>query len=610
MQHSPRFDVRTVALLAALVLGASNVARGADLEGRGAADSEFRAQLAVLAEKCDELGLQEQAQISRGWFVPRDPRRLYLFLPPPVDSTRLPADASQLVRFWHEKFTELRQQQAKRLFALAGKQIEAGHEAAAYRLLHEVLHEDPEHARARWGLGYARGDRGWRHVAQRPSRRRNRGPHPQFGWPSNRYWQVDSEHFELTTNLGAREGRQVAEYLERVYGVWQQVFYSYWSVPGRLAARLEGDDKSLGPQRTFNVVLFRDQDEYVRQLSPLVPQIGMSTGFYAHGRKTSFFYAGDELARPTWVHESTHQFFQETGTVAPGVGERNNFWVVEGVALYMESLTDRGLYVTTGGADAERLQYARFRRLSEGYYVPLESLVDYGRDQLQRDPDIRKLYSQAAGLTHFLIHGEQVRRLQPFVDYLRAVYRGVGRRQTLELELGERYAQLDSAYVDFLDVEDAELAFVDPAVQSLCLAHTGVTDEGLTKIPECTQLRWLDLSFTEVSDDGLARFAAAGQLDQLNLERTRITDAALDTVAGFRKLQELDLSQTAVTDEGIRKLSRLSQLQILWLTGTQVTDEGLSALTSLRDLQQLDVQSTRVTPAALETLRRRLPKLK
>ena len=92
--------------------------------------------------------------------------------------------------------------------------------------------------------------------------------------------------------------------------------------------------------------------------------------------------------------------------------------------------------------------------------------------------------------------------------------------------MGEPSAQLDETYRAYLNVTDADLAFVDPAVRSLCLGHTSVTDAGLAQLPACAALRWLDLSFTAATDGGVARFADARLLRQLNLEKTQITDAA------------------------------------------------------------------------------------
>ncbi len=125
-------------------------AAAADELSRAATDAAFQAQLQKLADKCKELGMEDQQQVSRAWFVPRDPLRHYLFLPPAVDPKRPAEGDQQLVRFWYDKFTEIRQQQATRLFALAQQHCGVGNEAEAFRLLHEVLHEDPDHARARW----------------------------------------------------------------------------------------------------------------------------------------------------------------------------------------------------------------------------------------------------------------------------------------------------------------------------------------------------------------------------------------------------------------------------------------------------------------------------
>lgn len=573
-------------------------------------DATFRDQLTGLATKCRELNMPDEAVTTESWYVPRDPRRHYLFLPPLSDPARPASGAAQRIVSWHAKFTEFRRAQGERLFTQARTAAAAGQEGDAYRLLHEVLRENPDHGEARRILGYVRGERGWRLLVSRTKQRRNRGPHPMFGWPSDQYWVVDSEHFAVTTNQSVRGGRQLADYLERVYSAWQQLFYEYWSIPGRLAARFDGKDVALAPEWSFDVVLFKDRAEYVRQLSSSEPQIDASIGFYAYTHKTAFFYAGDESARTTWVHEVTHQFFQESGEVAPKVGERVNFWVVEGVALYMESLLEYEGYFTVGGADAERLQFARYRRLNENYYVPLETLVTFGREQFQDDDDLPRLYSQCAGLVHCFLDVDREKRCGPFIAYLRAVYRGSSQPDSLSKELKQTYAELDQAYLDSLQVSDEDLVFVDPRAKSLCLAHTQVTDAGLAKLRGVERLNWLDLSFTETGDAGCSRFADAARLNQLSLEKTRVTAASIGVIAGLRLLEELDLSQTAVTDEDLAGLGRLAKLKTLWLTGTAVTDRGLAALESLRSLETLEVSGTAVTPEGLANLKRRLPKLK
>ena len=174
----------------------------------------------------------------------------------------------------------------------------------------------------------------------------------------------------------------------------------------------------------------------------------------------------------------------------------------------MESLRDRGGYLTTGGVDADRLQYARYRRLNEDYYVPLETLVAYGREQLQKDADLPKLYSQCAGLAHFFLDTDRrVSRLDRSSTTCARCIEEWAKSETLSGEFGKSYGELDQLYRESLDVTDEDLAYVDRRVRNLCLGHTQVTDAGLSRVRGLDQLLWLDLSFTDTGDAGLANFA-------------------------------------------------------------------------------------------------------
>ena len=56
--------------------------------------------------------------------------------------------------------------------------------------------------------------------------------------------------------------------------------------------------------------------------------------------------------------------------------------------------------------------------------MPLDELTRLGKDDLQRYPELAKLYSQSAGLAAFLMDGEAGRYREPLVEYLTAVYAG------------------------------------------------------------------------------------------------------------------------------------------------------------------------------------------
>ena len=96
-----------------------------------------------------------------------------------------------------------------------------------------------------------------------------------------------------------------------------------------------------------------------------------------------------------------HQLFSELGPSLKNVGEQQNIWAIEGVANYMESMQDFGRFVTVGGFESQRLQYARYHFFVNQFYVPIEQLVLLDRTQLARHPNIVPMYAQFSGLTHF-----------------------------------------------------------------------------------------------------------------------------------------------------------------------------------------------------------------
>ncbi|HUG66711.1 MAG TPA: DUF1570 domain-containing protein [Pirellulaceae bacterium] len=567
--------------------------------------TEFGEQLAKLASKCDELELAEQAAITRHWLVERNPGRQYLFVENGSDPHLPTEDASELVKFWHRKFLQLRADHAVGLFGLADETAKNGDGTTAYQLLHEVLHHDPSHQEARRVLGL--GSPSSSRIARRPGTRN----HPDFGWQRGRYWQIESEHYRVTTNASAEAGVELAGKLERFHAVWQQVFFRYWSANESLVERFRGGNARLGTRKKLAVVLFADRDAYINQLQRYEPQIAMSLGYYMKGERTAFFYAGDESVVPTWYHEATHQLFQELGNAIEDVGEVSNFWVVEGIAVYMESLVTHDGHVTLGGLDAERLQYARVRALTGEFYLPLSELVRLGREDLQRHQDIRHIYTQAAGLAHFLMDGTNRKYRQALVDFITLLYLGRAQPNTLASRCGVDLEMLDNSYAAFLGVRDEDLVHLNPpsVVKNLALGRTAITDAGLERLAKYTALEWLDLSFTKTTDAGLAHVPGAVNLRRLNLEGTAITDTSLEVISRFSRLEELDLSGTKVTDAGIAQLSNLRHLKLLWLTKTHVSDACLDGLQELKQLEFLEVSQTNVTAAAFAALKAKLPTL-
>jgi len=578
---------------------------------RDALDRAHAQRLRKLAERCTQLNLPAQAQTTLRWIVPRDPRRQYLFLPPESDPVKPPDDAPTIVRQWYRKFSEYRKQQADALFRLAKAQLDADRPARAYRLLHEVLYQHPDHEAARRILGYRLVNGRWRRPEGTIRVRKTQASARTFGFPKGDYWVIDSGRFHLTTDHSEEAGRQLVQRLDDLSDVWRQLFFCYYSNRASLARRWDGKSSVSRSLKRHKIVLFRNRQEYLEHLQPIEPQIAVSVGYYLEAQKTAYFYVDDQPRDDTYFHEVTHQLFSETGRVAPGVGMRANAWIIEGAAMYMESLRNRGRYYTSGGIDANRLQYARYRALSQHFYVPLEQLAAMGRRDLQQNENIRMLYSQSAGLTAMLMDYHRGVYQRALVDYLRAVYQGRDRADTLAALAGVPLDDLDQQYMEFLNVSDADLAALADAepVQNLSLGHTSVTDRGMKYLENETRLEWLDVGTTQVGDQGLAHVHCAAHLNHLIVEHTPITDAAMETIGQFRELEILDLTGTAITDRGLAHLKSLVKLKELWLGQTAITDAGLAYLTGLKRLETLDVGGTQVTGEGWNRLKKVLPAL-
>jgi len=575
--------------------------------------ASFPGRLAALATKCDELKLPREAEITRGWIIPRHPGRQYLFLPSISDPTAPPATASEYAKQWYARFREYRGEQADVLFAEARQALDANQPARAYQLLYETLRENPHHAEARRILGYKKNAGGqWTTPEwERTTVKVVKGPHPKLGWPS--YWRLEGPHFEIVTNHGEREVREASRQLEDLYVLWQQLFFRYWANQPGLAARFAGGSEPLArPRPKMQVAIFKDRAQYVAKLAPTHPEIGITLGIYLDKDHLSCFYAGDTSVYPTWYHEATHQLFQEgVPGVADNPGQNQNFWAIEAAALFMESLQKHDGYWSAGGCEADRLQFARYRALSGDYYEPLGRLVTLSRQQVQESPDIRKLYAQAAGLSHFLIDGEGGKHREAFIDLLTAVYQGSDKPETLATLTSSPYEQLDEQYHKFLNVTDDDLAAIPDFAQikNLSLGRTSVTDAGLAHLAGCKNLEWLDLSLTAAGDEGLKSVAAAAGLKQLFLEGSKVTDAGLATLAGFKQLEELDLSKLTITDAGLAAFAGQRNLRILYLSGSPITDAGLAHLKNLKQLETLETSGTQVTPEGRQKLQAALPRL-
>ncbi len=570
---------------ALLIIGNCGFLRAAGpTEALDSLDRHFARELAILAEKCDSLQLPEQAKITRQWQVPRSSRQRRLFIPATQDQLKPATNTQELVQKWYSKFQELRTANAESLLQVA-RDCLASDAACSYRLLHEVLRDNPDHALARRALGYVRSRNGtsWEPYAPSPVATVGKTPHPKTGWQQGKYWRIESKHWRIASNHSAAAGIDLAKKLEELHLLWKQTFFDFWSTSAGLQAAIEHGVPLPEPAIQLNVYQFKTRDEYVKFLLPTHPQIELTQGLYADEQQTTVLFFGDETIHPTWYHEAAHQLFQQWRGAPQGVGSKQNFWLVEGAAMYIESLQSHGSHWTVGGWHADRLQIPRYRALNGDKGLPLQQLVALGREQLQSSPDIRKLYSQSAAEAHFLFDSAIPAYRQAGTALLREIYRQNDQVTSLAQLSGSSLEELDASYLKSLQVTDDDLLNTPGLAKSrnLSLGRTQVTEKGLAALAVCTELRWLDLTGLPVMDVDLANFKNCKQLEQLFLDGTKITNESIQSISQFANLEELDLSNTSITDEAFPALGRLRKLKTLHLTGSQVTPAGVQRLKSL-----------------------------
>lgn len=403
---------------------------------------------------------------------------------------RLPSDL-----YWPQTAAEsIDLAAAKQLFIQAQAAAESGNTSQALQLATAVLQADPNHETARQVLGYERVDTQWLTAFQKKQRLRGYEWSERFGWfkpqdrphyeagespqgrrwlspelaaaehaEINNGWQVQTDHFLVTTNHSLQAAAELGAELEKLFQVWRQLFAGYYLGDAEVRARFAGQRKARKRSKPLRVFYHRDKAGYVRTLISRQPRIAETNGIYFDREREAHFFANNSSSefalepsqRATLYHEAVHQLFQEMGAGrSRSVGDEANFWVVEGVACYFESLmpAEEGESLQIGTATGGRLPAARHRALIDQYYVPLAELAGFGKSDLQRREDLPRLYSQMAGLATFFMHANDanVNLREAFVSYLRTVYSGRDRDTALSQATGLEFAELDRQYRQYL----------------------------------------------------------------------------------------------------------------------------------------------------------------
>jgi hypothetical protein len=488
MPYPPMRTICRVMLSAILVgmcavASAADVKRGGDQHKARTLIDQYTAEIKQLAAWCEERGLEEQQKQTLRWLGPRDPYKMFVYVPPKeIGDNKPPADASDDVLQWHARLTRLRTQHANELFVLSKRAVRAKQSSLAFDLVLVAIRANPDHEAIRRLLGYQKYNGSWRSTWEVRKLRGGNVWHEKFGWlPKShvaRYqlgerkykgrwitaeedarrhrdirsgWDVKTEHYTIRTNHEIEAAVQLGVKLERLFRVWQQLFVRYYATEAQVTAMFDGRARVRQVPPHFDVVYFRNRDDYNRSLRASMPSIGKSIGVYVQQTKRAYFFAGKGYDERTLYHEATHQLFHQSRPVVANVGSRANFWIVEGASLLMESLRREDGYDVLGGLDDVRMYAARYRFLEDKFYVPLEEFAGYGMQKFQSDQRVATLYSQAAGVTNFLVFYEGGRYRDALVAYLRTIYSGRDNGASLSRQTGQTFDELDKQYRKFIE---------------------------------------------------------------------------------------------------------------------------------------------------------------
>lgn len=413
----------------------------------------FRGEVDALVKYCQDNGLSAAAKALTKWNQPLDVESLVgRSLPsqvlPEISLALPPAE-----RKWRIELRQKRQDVGRRLYLLSRRLLNDGYATAAWKTLREVTHFDSDHKQARLILGFVQYDDQW--VTPYAARAFKAGKvwTDKFGWlrkehvaryeDGERYhrnrwisaerenairqgfnnaWVIETDHYLVKTNVSHEKAVELAVALEDFHKYFRGTFAAFFNSPAQLKQLFDGR-RRRAKSRPFEIHFFRSRDEYIKRLVKNNPNIKITNGIYMPDDKVAYFFDDPNTETlATLYHEATHQILYELHPVRRLIADREHFWVIEGIACYMESFKRNEHGFSVGSAEYVRFKNAKYRLGVDNYYLPLNQFAAMGKLPFQTSRSISKNYSQASGLAHFFMHYEDGKYRDALIQHLSLLY--------------------------------------------------------------------------------------------------------------------------------------------------------------------------------------------
>jgi len=458
---------------------------------------EFTDDLNALILFCEGKTLEEAVLQIRLRLVPLDTESAKLPALPHETQEDSPLRLNSDNRYWQTQLRHHQKEYAKKLFLLSRRALK-DNPSYAYQLVREAAIHDPDHRQLRKVLGFVQLGNEWMTPFAYDQIKKGNEWHEQYGWiPKNQLeriaagernfkgswvssakenelrrnfsdgWQIRTDHYLIKTNYSLERGVELGKSLEEFHEFFNETFASFFNTPEQMKKLFDETARSVRlDARPYCIHYYRSREEYLNRLKKQFPTIEQTNGVYmTNDRVVHFYHEPNATNEGTLFHEATHQLFFESQGQSRPIGEQAHFWIIEGIACYMESFICQNGVVTVGDPKYIRFCRARANLLSEkNHYLPLRLFAGWGMKEFQHSPDLTKNYAQASGLARFLMHYENGRYRESLVAQLTSLYSGDVRvrenTKGLDLLTGVDYEELDRQYID--DSRQLERSVMNP----------------------------------------------------------------------------------------------------------------------------------------------------